>query len=331
MDPHHTGQYGSLDEIRIQEGLEACRSAFEEAYTADVQSAIDLLNDPLITFPTLFLLLPSIQALGIASELNERNAMAVRIVRQILGAGGANRSENDLSRVKEPVRPVLLWMVQSGVEEHRLGSAYQKTLDIAVSVLLVTYGEISILAMVDNLIFERHRRGQHVHDLVWAFFRAHDPVALKLMAEHVQSAESEEAELACRLLHVDPAQAGDAGQRQRAYAAYVQWLEENDPYVYFTGESLQYASRPAVCKVDLASKYVQKARATRSVGAVLPADAKEREYLDKFALLGVEEQHVLSAFSQAMHEQDVAAWSTWIDIPVDAQIEAAKAGLGGSR
>lgn len=331
MDPYRTGQHGPLDEVRIQDGLEACRSAFAEAGTADVQRAMDLLNDPQIAFPTLFLLLPNIDALGSVSKLNDRNAQAVRIVRQILHPKDTDQAENHLSAAQEAVRPVLLWMVQSGGEEHRLGNDYQKTLDIAISVLLVTYEEKSILGAVDQLIFARHKRGQPVHDLVWAFFRTHDPAALKLMAEHLQASEPEEAELACRLLQVDPAQAKDAARRQKAYTAYAHWLHENDPYVYFTGESLQYASRPTLCKVDLASKYIQKARASRGGETVLPASAKEQAHLEGFSSLGEEEQHVLSAFSQAMRAQDVAAWSTWIDAPVDAQIKTAKAGLGGAR
>jgi hypothetical protein len=188
---------------------------------------------------------------------------------------------------------------------------YEEILDISASILIDTYREESILPHLADMIFERFRRGHHTHNLIWAFFRINEPYALRLMAEHIRAMDPQEAELARSLLHLEPS--GTPDDKGRHYDEYISWLEENAPFLYFTGESQQYSSSPVVCGVDFEKKYLDKSGRFLSRGEI----ARCRE---AFATLGQEDRILLSDYSHKTRNENILQWSRWMRSPVENQI-----------
>jgi hypothetical protein len=329
MNPSHFdpfgGRYGYLDNIRIKDSADRCRAVFAQACKSDPHKAVAWLNDRRLTFPCLFILLPQVRSLRLHRHLNARNATAAGIVWQILGPRDNAGRADLLSKKKDAVYPVLKWMLETGRTEEACDSPCEQVLDVVVSTLLDVYSDKSILPAVCDMIFRRSKKGRNIHDLAWALFRPQDPNALKLVAEHLRSHELEEAGLACNLLHLE-----DAGpaENQKQYQDYLRWLKENDPFLYFTGESLQFSSRPTPCRVDQERKYMQKRLGSHSPQPLVPSDNDEADCLAAFAPLDDEHKAILSEYSYKIRSQGLPQWKQWIHSPIDEQIRAARAGLG---
>lgn len=128
-----------------------------------------------------------------------------------------------------------------------------------VSVLINTYRDKNILPLVVDLIFKRNRNEQYIHDLVWALFRSGDLQVLRLIAEYIKSSDPKDVELATKLLNIDEANMRAHNyDQERLYESYLNWLEENQPYLYFTQESFHYTSKPIFYAVNLQRKNYKK-------------------------------------------------------------------------
>lgn len=329
MDSGHSHEYSHLDRIRINEGAEKCRAALNETCRNDTRRAVALLNDERLMFPSLYILREQMEGLRIQRYLSPRHMLALQIANQIRGveASGADY----LSLRQESVHSTLKWMLETGADGEIAEDDYEQILDVAASVLINAYGDRDVLPRLADLIFKRNRDGRYIHDLVWALFRIRDPRALKLIAERVRSSNPKDAGLAAELLNLHetgvPADEGDPG---RWYAGYLRWLEENDPYLYFTQESYQYSGKPTFCAVDLERKYLQKGVPSYDRQPLSVLDGDARESLAAFKRLSIEQQKVLSDYSQKLHGISVPAWGKWLHSPVAEQIGAAKAGWEGA-
>lgn len=328
MDSGHQNDYSYLDRIRINEGADKCRAALKETFREDTRRAIALLNDNRLMFPSLYILREQIEGLRIQGYLSPRHLNALRIANQISGAKSSGG--NYLSSKQDSIYFALKWILETGSVREIAEDDYERILDVAASVLINTYGDRDILPLVADLIFKRNRNGRYIHDLVWALFQVHDPRVLKLIAERVRSSDVKDANLAAELLNMDatgiPAGEGD---REGRYAGYLHWLEENEPYLYFTRESFQYANQPAFCAVDMERKYLQEGTPSYDKQPVSPSDGDANESLAVFKQLSFEEQKVLSEYSQKIHGKSPPAWRQWLRAPVGEQIKAAKAGVEG--
>ncbi len=328
MNSGHSNDYSYLDRIRIHEGADRCRAAFSETFRKDTRRAAALLNDRRLSFPCLYALREQIEGLGMQRHLSPRHMAALRIIHQVRRSEG---SEADyLSSGRGSVYPALKWILETGSAEEIAEDDYEQILDVAASVLINAYGDRDILPLVADLIFKRNRNGRYIHDLVWALFQVHDPRVLKLIAERVRSSDPKDAKLAAELLNMDEAGApAGEGDREGRYAGYLHWLEENEPYLYFSGESFQYASKPAFCAVDLERKYLQRGVPSFDKQPISPSDEDANKSLAAFKRLSAEEQKVLSEYSQKIHDRSASAWTKWLRAPVGEQIKAAKGGLEG--
>ncbi len=330
MDSGNSGDRSYLDQIRINEGADKCRAALSEAFRNNIQRAAGLLNDRRLTFPCLFILRGQIDALRIQRYLSPRNIIAIRIANQIRGVKAYD--VDYLSSKRDSVYPVLKWIVETGCDEEISEDEYEETLDVAISVLLSVYKDWDILPLVAELIFKRNQNGRYIHDLVWALFQVHDSQVLKLIAEHMRSSDEKDAQLAAELLNLDETDI-PAGQADRdgQYMGYLHWLEENEPYLYFTQESFQYASKPMFCAVDLERKYLQKGIRAHDKQPLSLADENAQETLAAFKQLNGKEQKILSGYSKKVHDTDLSVWKEWLHMPVREQIKAAKAEPEGDK
>ncbi|MGI6175803.1 MAG: hypothetical protein ACOYJC_06555 [Christensenellales bacterium] len=327
MATGHSDHYSYLDRIRINEGVDKCRAALNEVFQRDARRAAALLNDSQLTFTCLYILRGQIEGLHIQRYLSSRNVLALRIASQI---SASEASEADyLSSRQDSVHSVLKWILKTGSAQEIPEDDYEEILDVAVSVLINTYRDRDILPLVANLIFQRNRNGRYIHDLVWALFQVHDPLVLKLIAQHVRSSEPKDARLAAELLNIDETNVpADEDDKEGRYAGYLHWLEENEPYLYFTEESFQYANKPAFSAVDLERKYLQQGVPSYDSQPISPSE-EANETLAAFKQLSVNEQKALSEYSQKIHDKSAPAWKEWLHAPVSEQIKIAKAGSEG--
>jgi hypothetical protein len=330
MDLGNSNEYSYLDRVRINEGVDKCRASLNEIFRKDTRLAVALLNDHQLMFPCLYILREQIEGLRIQGYLSPRNMIALRIANQISGSEAFGFDY--LSSRQDSVHSVLKWIVETGSAEEIAENDYEQILDVTVSVLINTYEDRDILPLVADLIFKRNRNERYIHDLVWVLFQVHDPQVLKLFAERVRSSDPKDAKLAAELLNIDETDApAEEGDKEGRYAGYLHWLEENEPYLYFTDESFQYASKPAFCAVDLERKYLQKGAPSYSKQPISSSDEGASENLAAFKQLSVAEQKVLSEYSQKIHDENTPAWSEWLHAPVSEQIKAAKAGSEGDK
>lgn len=318
-----SGDYGFLDKIRINEGNEKCRAVFGEICESDKRRAVMLLGDRQMTFPCLYILLPQIRAYGLERYLNPRAAMARRIVESI-GRRNASGSGDGLSERSDAVYPVLKWMLDTGQAEDGMNDDFEEILETVVSVLINTYKDTRTVPAALDLAFSRNRMGHNIHQLVWSAFRIHDPQTLKLVAQRIRSTEEQDVRLACSLLGIPSAGGDEAEDNQKRYDAYMQWLNENDPFLYFTGESMQMTSQPVFCRVDLERKYVHRETPSYDQQPITPADDMESQSLAAFNTLSEDEKALLSEYSHQAHQANPAEWKRWLQRPINEQIKTAQ-------
>jgi hypothetical protein len=336
MNGNHSVNDSPLDRAWRDNGIGQCKNIFYEAYKKNPQNAAALLNDQHLTFSCLFILMPQIKLLRLHSLLNLQNTTAIKIVNRILRYEEAPDRNNNFTFWGNNAQPVLKWIIETGGLEDGLEDEdrddYEEVLDICASVLINVYKDVSILPVVTDMLFHRYKRGGNIHTLVWSVFSIHEPAVLSLIAEHLRSPDKREAELACNLLNFKTEENRDlSAECQEKYEAYLQWIEENHLFLSFTDESLQFASNPVFCKVDLDRKYVHKANSSHMGQVAAISESMEEKCLQAFAPLSREEKTELADYSYKMYNQDVSQWGEWIQLPVDEQLKTNKTGLEGEK
>ena len=326
MTPMEPAASSPLDAVRRTRGAEACRQYFRALQNSRKPYALLQINDPHLTFGTFFLLLPGIRAGGDEAALSERNRTAARLCRVILGGKKANGTAGRTS-LTGPVLGTLLWMFRTGAADDGLSDDFDQILDVSASILLKKYRRSELIPTVAQLIFRRNRKGAYLHDLVWALFQSRDPRALRSVADYLRSPHQEDVRLARVLLHL-PAENSPNGRRQ--YAFYLNWLDENRSSLYFTGENFNETSRPGVCSVNIAAKYLCRRVRPDSNSPLTPLTEAERGCLPDFKKAGEKEQALLSSFSQKVRKKNPLYWNRWIRYPIRRQIAVAKNGGEGS-
>lgn len=323
-----------LDRAWRDNGIPQCKATFYKAYRKNPRNAAALLNDQHLTFPCLFILIPQIKSFRLHALLNLRNTTAIKIVNRILHHEEASGRNNNFTFWGKNAKPVLKWMIETGGLEDGLEDDdhddYEEVLDISASVLINVYKDASILPILTDMLFQRYKKGSNIHTLVWSIFSSHKPTVLTLIAEHLRSLDKQEAELACNLLNIKTEENQDfSDEYQEKYDVYLQWFEENHPFFSFTEESLQFASNPVFCKVDLDRKYLQRPNSSHMKQVATISGSIEEKCLTAFAQLSREKKMALADYSYKIYNQDVSRWSEWIQLPVDEQLKTNKTGLEG--
>jgi hypothetical protein len=324
-----------LDRIRLFQGAAQLKHSFLQWAAQNKYKAISYINDEAVSFPCLFILLPEIEQTQLWSKLPPHHLAALYVC--------AKKWENHhLEAQLYPLAPqddakkhaALLWMLQTGARwegPKENYDPYDAALDAAAALLLKTYHDKTVLPTVAELIFRRNRKGLLIHDLVWSFFSLFDTTAPRLIAHYLLSSNEEDVALACKLLHLSPPlQENSPTAKQHRYRQYLFWLEENNPFLYPTGECFQLTSSPQPLGVDLDAKYMGKNAATRNKKPQEPLTQEEINYLKGFHEASVEEQALLASFSKKLHDKNKKQWERWLQKTTAEQLRIARSGLGVS-
>lgn len=321
---YHTNA-NMLDSIRKRRGNMFCRDYFKKL---SKQDSLKLINQPGLTFPTLYVLFPIIQEQTMLENLNERNRSAVNLSNVILSGKKAN---GNLSRpaYNKQNHETFRWIFSTGADADGLSEDFDHILDITAGILTKVYHDTDILPKLVATVFNRGRKGGYLHDLAWAFYQSHDPKALKLAAEYLRSPNEKDAKLARTLLHLELESNTPKGKRD-LYNNYLQWLEENNSYLHFTSENFNETSTPNVCSVDLGAKYLYRKTQSQNQQSPAPLTELEQNCLDCFMNAPQEEKEFLARFSQKIRAKNPAYWNRWIRYPLKKQIETAHNGGEGN-
>ncbi len=321
-----------LDAHKKRYGIEQTKSAFYKIAKNNQQQAALQINQATLTFPTLYVLIPEIQALSMYNVLNTRNAYAVQFCAKILHDDSLAQPIQIQPATREQKYHVLKWMFVTGWQEDGLCNQFDHILDIVTAVLIKQYKDQSILPTIVHEIFERNQKGFLVHDLVWNFYQARNPNALKLVARYLQSSNPEDVKLACEILHFTPEIEQEVpGNPHSKYEAYLNWFQENQPYFYFSGESMQCSSEPEAFKIDLDAKYLTKSRPAASNKKIHPLNKFEQEQLKQFKNVQDPDQKLLSNYSCRMHSLNPQLWNQWMHSDIHQQLQAAKSQEGNAQ
>ncbi len=314
--PNNGPNLARLEPLRARFGEERAKGVFREAAQKNRQTAAVMVNDENLRFRTLFALMPDIKQQEMYEELVPRNRAALYWTGKILND---NELTANLKEEKDPIteHEALVWMLKSGFADDGKDNAFARVLDGAAALLADRYHDKENLPLMADMLFRRARAGYLVHDLAWALFRANDPQVLRLAANHLRSPQSEEYNLACSLLHLEPNERG--ANRQWQYNNYMNWLDENYDYLYATDESFQSSNAPNAYAVDTAAQYLCKPTLRRTE-AIETAARAEAELPKDFLKLTKEEKQRLALYSNRLKKWNPARWEDFIKQPVERQI-----------
>lgn len=326
MDVNNRGGLSYLDKIRLNQSRGGFRETFHELGETQRTKAVACINDEKLYFPSLFLLIPEVDQLNLYEELNSRNALALHTCAKILKYPEMTARMEERSSVGTGTDyPVLKWMMRTGAPEDGLSNQYDQVLDGTASLLTGKYRDETTLPVMADLLFQRHKKGALIHDLAWSFFQTRNPQALRLIADYLRSDDPQDVQLACKLLHFTPSMRSDGEDApQIRHKAYLRWLRENAPFLYFTGESFQLTSEPEPYRVNLDAKYLGRRVSAASGKPLKPLTRFEQSCLQQFHLADEEEKELLAQYSHQLRKRDVLLWNNWMRYDLDTQIRTAE-------
>lgn len=332
MSIHNLNTTNSLDRIRINEGIDSLIAYFHKLVENNTDEAIALINDENLHFASFFVLRFKISEHNLIEGLVLRNKVALEFINEILdGKKGISIMKHISSDYAQIAYSVLKWVFETGFFDDGLSNEFDEVLDLTAILLTRLYRDQKILPIIADMIFNRNRKNLYVHDLVWAFFESKDPYSLVMIANRLLSSEEKDVDLACKLLSFVPGVDDNNLNKQKKYTSFLNWIEENSLFLYFTGQSLQQTNKPAPYVVTLEAKYLCKFISIDTGKPLKPLTDKEKQLLNEFNKLDLNTKIFLSSFSSIMHHKDENWWNTWISYPISNQIETAKAMIGGEQ
>jgi len=318
----------SLDEIRLNKGIDRMKTVFSDLVNNNPEKAIKLINDKNAKFTSLFILQPEIKRSDILSSLSVRNKHALEITNGILLKEILN-SERFSAEYKEEDYSALKWILETGYKEDGLSDQYDEVLDSAALLLARVYKDKSCLATIEEIIFNRYRKGAFIYDLVWAYFETSDSENLIMMANRLRSSNLKDVELARKFLNFIPCLSMNREKDNlKQFKCSQKWIEKNKDFLYYTGDTNLQTSNPNRYAINLDAKYLQ--RSASNVNGELSRSLTEYECkcLDSFKKLDDDSKLQLSDYSSILYRKSKHRWSKWLQKPMDKQIELAKS-IGG--
>jgi hypothetical protein len=135
------------------------------------------------------------------------------------------------------------------------------------------------------------------------------------VAEGLLSKDTRDVVLARKLLKFIPSIDDDAMDPAAQYRCVKKWIDENRPYLRYTGESSQADCDPCRFEISHMSRYLQKDDGMQALSV------REQALKDGFLALDPEMQARLGEYSYRLRRQNPAEWNRWIGSPLQEQIE----------
>lgn len=318
-----------LDKVRLNKGTNELRSFFSTLLKNNKQEAINLINDNHLSFTSLFILKAVIEESNLLSNLNWRNQISLQIINEVLKKRVP--TEEQLSPdYKQKLHSVLKWMLKTGFTDDGLNDEYDEVLDITSAILITEFKDNSVLPIIVHMIFERNKKGTLTHDLIWALFQSEAPQSLILIADRLLSPNPKDVELSRKLLSfVSEIDMNSNGDNKNQYVTFINWINENIPFLTFTGESFQQCSAPAPYTVRLDAKYLCRCKLINNNTRSNSVTKEELTLLEIFNNLDENTKILLAKFSFMLYRQNPYFWHMWIKSSIAEQIKVARIRIGG--
>lgn len=236
---------GKLDQIRSSRGITALRNTFLQNIKNNPLKAIELINEEVLSFGSLFALRNEIENTHFRPLLNVRHQSALKLATHILNRDSGKVREVLASSGKPAASDILKWMLKSGYQDDSMSKEFDEVLDCSAALLTKTQKDTSSAPIIVDLIFKRHSRGGFIFDLVWALFETSDPGCLYLLAERLRSNHWDDVELARKLLGFIPCIRNNLSMDpEQQYLLTNKWITDNHAFLRYTGESFQQTFDP---------------------------------------------------------------------------------------
>ncbi len=291
---------------------------------SDRAEALRLINDEHLRFPVLFILMPEISAHGLYGGLSPRNMAAISICSKKMYKHSIDTAVTDATN--DTLYLTLKWMFETGKDWDGLSvghDPYDAVIDYTVALLIISYEDKKILKDVAELIFRRNRKGFFIHDLVWSFFQTLDKDALSYVAGYLLSDNPRDIDLAAKLLNLDE-QVSNRVEARKTYRKFIEWLDNNRPYLYLTGEHFQLTSNPRHLDADKEAKYLGKEILPRYRAPVEPLTEAEVDCLHNYRVATPEDQALLTDYSHNLRHSNKQLWQEWMHKQPAEQVLAAR-------
>lgn len=325
MREKNCGSTNQLDIIRLEHGVDGLKDFFCRFAVTNPDRAINLINRNDLSYTSLFILRNDISSLDLYKQISPERRRVLDITNAILSKNSLN-TKRLLCCNRRITSDILQWILGTGFYDDGLDNQYEELMDITSILLLKNYRVKTVFLIITSLIFNRNKKGLFIHDLVWAFFECCDPYSLLLIADHFNSNEYKDVELACKLLNFIP---GIRPENSFNYSIFLNWFRENSLFIYYTGESFQQKPNPKTYALSLEAKYLCKAVCPNTGITIIPLTKTEAELLKNFIQLNYVTKLLLSSYSFSLHCRNLHQWNEWLTQPLSIQLNTAKTKTGG--
>ena len=279
---------GYLDRVWRSQGAAGVRAAFRSIARRSREDAIRALNDEENGFPVTYILAQEVEKLGLEAELPSRALYGLWLV--AAKAQDAERAARYAALLGvhgkvSPPEDALKWVILTGAGwdgPHAGRDDYDAALDLAAAYYAASFNDAQTLTRLAELVFYRNRRGLFVHDLVWGLLQGADASALSVVAKYIVSDNASDSDLACKLLGLKTPR--NASDKVKTYAKFTEWLAENRPFIYLTGEHFNAMSVPHHLELDEEAKYLKREIHPRTREPFTPLTEEELSALAVFRL-----------------------------------------------
>ncbi len=291
----------SLEETRKNFGAEKLHKSFEYSLKTNRNFAINQVNDKSLSFSTFFLIIPLIEKYNIANMLNIKNKIALKTYSQLFG-----KKQVFIEFDKEKEISVLKWIIESASYDDGIDDDYDRLIDYATAKLIDEYHDDEALNSAINLSFLRNSKGEYNHDLLWAIFKSGNPEIFKLIAKHLNSMNNKEADFSKDLL-INATNGEITENDVSSFENYLVWIDENQPYMYSTGDGYNMSSSPDFYKIDSALKNYEKHKAQIPESKKPPKEI-DKNYIDEFLNADKSIDSSIHNYSDLMFKTDKSKW-----------------------
>lgn len=318
-----------LDNVRLGNGTDGLKNFYNDLLKKDRAKAIEFINDQHLKFGSLYHLRHECSNPQAVKAINPLYAKVLQIIPEL--SGRADRHTEAMMRSDgDNTYAALRWMLKTGFDENEPGSGYDQVMEHTAALLTKSFNDTDVLPEIAEMIFTKNRSGKFIHELVWAFFEARRPESLPLIAQGLNSADSRDIELAKRLLCFIPCVHENPGIPIKAvHSRVMTWLQENLPFLYYTGESLHLSSQPLFYAVEWNAKYLCHPVSAENGELLSILNPFENELIKHFEELPENTQRDMADYSYLLYRTNFNQWTNWIQLPLTSQTSMAERYMGG--